>query len=86
MLAEIEMRNVAFHSWRHKLNTLLRAAGVPDAKIRLLTGHRSKEMTDWYTQFLHTDLTDVTAVQTRALAGNEVSLAGVLPEPEAEGK
>lgn len=67
LLAEIETRNVGFHSWRHKLNTLLRAAGIPDAKIRLLTGHRSEEMTDWYTQFLHTDLTDVTAAQTNAL-------------------
>ena len=59
--------NVGFHSWRHKLNTLLRAAGVPDAKIRLLTGHRSKEMTDWYTQFLETDMVDVTEAQVRLL-------------------
>ena len=53
-------RRVGFHSWRHKLNTILRAAGVPDAKIRLLTGHRTPEMTDWYTQLLDTDMADVT--------------------------
>ena len=68
LLAEIEMRNVGFHSWRYKLNTLLRVAKVPDAKIRLLTGHRSQEMTDWYTKFLETDMADVTEAQVRLLA------------------
>ena len=67
VLAEVEARDVGFHSWRHKLNTLLRAAGVPDSKIQLLTGHRSKEMTDWYTQFLETDMADVTEAQVNLL-------------------
>ena len=67
VLKDIEARNVGFHSWRHKLNTLLRAAGVPDAKIRLLTGHRSQEMTDWYTKFLETDMADVTEAQVKLL-------------------
>ena len=67
VLAEIKARDVGSHSWRHKLNTLLRAAGVPDAKIRLLTGHRSREMTDWYTGFLETDMADVTEAQVKLL-------------------
>jgi integrase len=70
VLAEIEARDVGFHSWRHKLNTLLRAEGVPDAKIQLLTGHRSKEMTDWYTQFLETDMVDVTEAQVKLLTAD----------------
>lgn len=67
LVREIIERRVGFHSWRHKLNTILRAAGVPDAKIRLLTGHRTPEMTDWYTQFLETDMADVTQAQIRLL-------------------
>lgn len=70
VLAEIKARDIGFHSWRHKLNTLLRAAGVPDAKIRLLTGHRSPEMTDWYTRFLKTDMADVTEAQVKLLSAS----------------
>ena len=65
--AELTARNIGVHSWRHKLNTVLRSAGVPDAKIRLLTGHRSSAMTDWYTRFQATDFTDVATVQTSLL-------------------
>ena len=67
VLQALKDREVGFHSWRHKLNTVLRAAGVPDAKIRLLTGHSTARMTDWYTQFLETDMEDVTAAQVGLL-------------------
>jgi integrase len=67
LIREIIERRIGFHSWRHKLNTILRAAGVPDAKIRFLTGHRTSEMTDWYTQFIETDMEDVTKAQVRLL-------------------
>jgi integrase len=67
LLDGLKERGVGFHSWRHKLNTVLRAAGVPDAKIRLLTGHTTARMTDWYTQFLETDMADVTAAQAGLL-------------------
>ena len=60
-------RRVTFHSWRHKLNTVLRTAGVPDSKIRLLTGHRGEAMTNWYTRFTHADFQDVRGVQDRML-------------------
>ena len=67
ILQQIVHRRIGFHSWRHKLNTILRAAGVPDSKIPLLTGHRSADMTDWYTTFLETDMEDVTAAQVTLL-------------------
>jgi integrase len=67
LLDGLKERGVGFHSWRHKLNTVLRAAGVPDPKIRLLTGHSTARMTDWYTQFLETDMADVTAAQAGLL-------------------
>jgi len=67
---ERKERNVTFHSWRHKLNSLLRAQGVPDSKIRLLTGHRGSAMTDWYTNYTAEDFTDVVKTQTALLGGN----------------
>lgn len=52
-------RRICFHSWRHKLNSLLRSQGIPDSKIRLLTGHKGEAMTDRYTSFLSEDFWDV---------------------------
>ena len=60
-------RNITVHSWRHKLNTILRAKGVPDSKIRLLTGHKNSAMTDWYTRYTAEDFTDVLNVQETIL-------------------
>ena len=56
-------RNLTFHSHRHTLNTMMRSAGIPDSKIRMLTGHREASMTERYTKFLLTDLTDIETVQ-----------------------
>ena len=64
----IRARGITFHSWRHKLNPVLRAKGVPDAKIRLLTGHSSEEMTDWYTKFQAEDFAEVVEVQMLLLS------------------
>ncbi len=44
---ERRMRNLTFHSWRHFLNSNLRAA-VGDADLRKITGHRTLAMTDHY--------------------------------------
>jgi integrase len=44
-------RKITFHSWRHFLNSIGRGK-VPDEKLRLMTGHRTKEMTDHYTHLL----------------------------------
>jgi len=43
-----EERNITFHSWRHFLNTSMRAIGYPDWKIRLMTGHSTAAMTERY--------------------------------------
>ncbi|KPJ86758.1 MAG: hypothetical protein AMS17_11040 [Spirochaetes bacterium DG_61] len=56
-------RNITFHSWRHFYNTMLRASGIHDAKLRLLTGHRSEQMTDRYTTFNLEDFRDVLQIQ-----------------------
>lgn len=63
-LAMWRERGVCVHSWRHKLNSVLRARGVPDSKIRLLTGHRGEAMTDWYTRYEAEDFRDVVGAQT----------------------
>jgi len=65
-----QTRNITFHSWRHKLNSLLRSRGVPDSKIRLLTGHRGSAMTDWYTNYVAEDFTDVVTAQTALIGGD----------------
>jgi integrase len=52
-------RNLTFHSHRHTLNTILRSAGVNDAKIRMITGHRQEAMTDHYTHFKLNDFSEV---------------------------
>ncbi|MBD3666459.1 MAG: site-specific integrase [Kangiella sp.] len=67
---QLKERNIGVHSWRHKLNTVLRSAGVPDSKIRLLTGHRSEGMTDHYTRYAAADFSDVRTIQTALLSMN----------------
>lgn len=55
-------RNVTFHSWRHFYNSMMRGK-IPDAKLRVLTGHKTLQMTDHYTQFKLDDFVDVVDVQ-----------------------
>jgi len=55
-------RNLTFHSWRFFYNTLIRGR-VPDVKLRRLTGHRSEQMSDWYTRFNVSDYQDVLQIQ-----------------------
>lgn len=42
---------IGAHSLRHTFNTLARAAGIPDAMVKKITGHTTDSMTDHYTQF-----------------------------------
>lgn len=56
-------RNITFHSWRHWLNTTLRAGDVPADLIRKVTGHATEEMTDNYTGYLAEDYAPVAAIQ-----------------------
>ena len=44
-----KQRKLTFHSWRHFFNTNMRML-IPDAQLRLLTGHQTEEMSDRYTQ------------------------------------
>ena len=67
---ERRKRNLTFHSHRHTLNTLMRSQGIPDAKIRLITGHREESMTERYTRFRLGDLTDIQSVQTEIVNGS----------------
>ena len=66
---ERRARALVFHSHRHTLNTLLRSRGIPDSKVRAITGHRSAQMSDWYTHYKATDFSDVLAVQADAFRG-----------------
>ena len=61
-------RNVTFHSWRHWLNTVLRARGVPDDLIRRVVGHGTAAMTDRYTVYLAEDFHAVATAQQEVFA------------------
>lgn len=56
---ERRRRGLTFHAWRHFFNSMLRGQ-VPDHALRALTGHRSEQMTDRYTE--------ITEEQRRAVA------------------
>lgn len=64
-------RRITFHSWRHFANSYLRAHGVPDVKLRRVTGHKSEQLSDHYTHFHVSDLADVVAVQESILEGGD---------------
>ena len=55
-------RTLTFHSHRHTLNTILRSAGVADSKVRMITGHRQKSMTELYTHFRVDDYKEIADV------------------------
>lgn len=59
-------RNLTFHSWRHFFNSVCRGS-VSDAKLRLVTGHRTSEMTERYTHPVEGDLAEIRAIQERLL-------------------
>ena len=67
---ERKQRGVTFHSHRHFLNTLLRSRGVPDSKVRIITGHRSERMSDRYTHFQTADFAEVVELQGELLGGS----------------
>lgn len=56
-------RNITFHSWRHWLNSTLRARDVPDDIVRKVTGHGSEGMTENYTEYVAEDYAPVAIVQ-----------------------
>ena len=64
---ERRRRGIVFHSHRHFLNTLLRSRGVPGSKVRQITGHRSPQMSDWYTHYRAEDFVEVVEAQKQLL-------------------
>jgi integrase len=65
---ERRRRGITFHSHRHFLNTLLRSRGVPDSKVRQITGHRSPRLSDLYTHYRAEDFREVVEAQEGLLA------------------
>jgi len=59
---ERKERNITFHSWRYFYNSLMRGR-IHDSKLRLMTGHKSLEMTEHYTVLAPEDYQDVRQVQ-----------------------
>jgi integrase len=55
-------RNVSFHSFRHGFNSALRGS-VPDATLRLATGHLDPEMTNRYDHLTDERLADIRKAQ-----------------------
>jgi integrase len=64
---EKKKRNLTPHAWRYFLNTNLRAKGVPDAKVQSITGHKTQDMTDRYTQFYSEEFNEVRTIQETLL-------------------
>lgn len=58
-------RGLTFHAWRHFFNTMMRSGGVPDAKVRAVTGHKTSAMMDHYTSFRPEDYADIMKIQER---------------------
>jgi integrase len=56
-------RRIAFHSWRAFANTYFRSSGVPDAKVREITRHASKAMTEHYSVWRLEDFPEVVKAQ-----------------------
>ncbi len=56
-------RGITFHSWRHFFNTYVRSRGIPDSKIQGVTGHKTIQMTNHYTDFALEDYKDINLLQ-----------------------
>lgn len=59
-------RNLSFHSLRHWNNSMLRGS-IPDAKLRLLTGHSGEDMTNRYDHATDEDIRELSLAQERKI-------------------
>jgi integrase len=59
-------RNITFHSLRHFCNSILRGA-LPDEKLRQLTGHIDRSMTDRYDHITDIDMAIIKEAQEKRL-------------------
>ncbi len=62
--SERRIRHLTFHTWRHYYNSVMRDK-LPDYALRMLTGHKSEEMTDRYSH-----LTEEQRIAASALAND----------------
>jgi integrase len=62
-------REITFHSWRHFFISTMRTR-LSDWKLRMLTGHKSSEMTDRYTSLTPNDFDDVRGIQEEVFGSN----------------
>lgn len=65
--AEIEERNISFHSLRHMANTLLRGS-IDEHILRLTIGHSSAQLSDLYTHLNEGGLRSVALAQEHTMA------------------
>ncbi len=63
---ERKARNINFHSWRHYFNSFMRGK-VDDSLIQLVTGHKTKVMTDHYTHQQEEHLQEIRKIQEKML-------------------
>ncbi|MFZ2636415.1 MAG: tyrosine-type recombinase/integrase [Rectinemataceae bacterium] len=59
----LENREINFHAWRRFANSYMRNFGVPDAKVRELTGHATEAMTSHYMDWTADSFRDVVKAQ-----------------------
>jgi integrase len=60
---ERRARRLSFHSYRHTLITILRAAGVLDSKVYYIAGHQPTEIQDRYTHYGPDDINELVDFQ-----------------------
>jgi len=60
-------RNINFHSFRHFINTYLRAKNISDALLKRITGHKTQGMVENYTHFQIEDFKEIIKVQEQII-------------------
>ncbi len=61
--AERKERYITFHGWRHFFNTYCRSNNIADSKLQSVTGHKTQEMVENYTNFELSDVKEITELQ-----------------------
>jgi integrase len=73
-------RNISFHSLRHSCNAFLRGV-LPDEKVRMVTGHQSVELTNYYDHLTDLDRDAIIKAQEERLL--VIGKPSLLPENQA---
>jgi integrase len=78
---EAAERGLHLHAWRHFLNTELQKAGLTVQIVQAVTGHKSEQMTEYYTHFNPMEFGEVPEVQAALLAKKEEKPKGKTDRP-----